>query len=148
MKYNDDGMVETYNQLNVLISETNEGARGIEVAEEFKTIAMKSRYNFELALMIKEAWNKAHPNFGTGRPYFKPHLGYTLPWIADKHIKFLRLVKRCAPDMGTWEGGCSWHAVYNVHGVEKECTDWDKVTKMPLPCGVASEGLFADCDKE
>ena len=111
---------------------------------KFIRLAMENPENFQLALAVREQWNQDHTRFITSslsslvedKLYQKFMLGYTLPWIADSNIKFLRIEKKGSHN---WDGLGGYYdvAVYDVNGTEKACTYWDEKTMEPLPMGIA-----------
>lgn len=111
---------------------------------KFVKLAMENPENFQLALAVREQWNQEHTDFiipplGSfirNKLYQKFMLGFTLPWIADPNIKFLRIEKKGSHN---WDGLKGFYsvAVYDVNGTEKACTRWDDKTMEPLPIGIA-----------
>ena len=126
-----------------LISNATNSSKSI-YSHKFVKLAMESPENFQLALAVREQWNQEHTyitippidSFIGDKLYQKFMLGYTLPWIADSNIKFLRIEKKGSHNWDDF-GGFYNVAVYDVNGTEKACTYWDKKTMKPLPMGIA-----------
>lgn len=128
-----------------LISNATNSSRNLS-DHKFVKLAMESPENFQLALAVRDQWNREHADFIIppiasfigNKLYQKFMLGFTLPWIADSNIKFLRIEKKGSHN---WDGLKGFYniAVYDVDGTEKACTYWDDKTMKPLPMGIAYE---------
>ena len=126
-----------------LISNATNSSKSVSY-HKFVKLAMESPENFQLALAVREQWNQEHTYIAIPPIYYfigekmnqKFMLGFTLPWIADSNIKFLRIEKKGSHN---WDGLRGFYnvAVYDVNGTEKACTYWDKKTMKPLPMGIA-----------
>ncbi|MCK4665896.1 hypothetical protein KAU33_04060 [Candidatus Dependentiae bacterium] len=138
-------MMTLKERFQTLIADATNSSKSV-ASFKFKKLAMESPENFQLALAVKEQWNREHGTFIVppldifikDRLYQKFMLGYTLPWIADSNIKFLRIEKKGSHN---WDGLGGYYdvAVYDVDGEEKACTYWDEKTMEPLPIGFAYE---------
>ena len=126
-----------------LISNATNSSKSVSY-HKFVKLAMESPENFQLALAVREQWNQEHAHVIIPPIYYfigekmdqKFMLGFTLPWIADSNIKFLRIEKKGSHN---WDGSGGFYnvAVYDVDGTEKACTRWDEKTMKPLPMGIA-----------
>lgn len=136
-------MITLKERFQSLISNATNSSRSIS-KHKFVKLAMESPENFQLALAVREQWNQEHTysivppvdSFIRDKLYLKYMLGFTLPWIADSNIKFLRIEKKGSHK---WDGFGGYYnvAVYDVNGTEKACTYWDEKTMEPLPMGIA-----------
>lgn len=138
-------MMTLKERFQTLIADATNSSKSV-ASFKFVKLALENPENFQLALAVREQWNQDHTYFILppldilirDKLYQKFMLGYTLPWIADSDIKFLRIEEKSSHN---WDGLGGYHdvAVYDVDGKEKACTYWDEKTMKPLPIGFAYE---------